>query len=158
TNDNAHLVGADILSGSPGSTSSAHVIDFNISGTDPFSGTAIPANTTVAVGAAPIVFVFQRKTELVGLQNATDSQLQSIFSGATCNASVFGLSSATVEAYLREPLSGTMNTTEATVFRYPNATGKSQETGVNHMNPLAALACTSGGGSRWRGIGTGEEV
>jgi hypothetical protein len=26
------------------------------------------------------------------------------------------------------------------------------------MNPLAALACTSGGGSRWRGIGTGEEV
>ena len=158
TNDTAHLVGADILSGYPSSTSSAHVIDFNISGTDPFSGTAIPANTTVAVGAAPIVFVFQRKTELVGLQNATDSQLQSVFSGATCNASAFGLSSATIEGYLREPLSGTMNTTEASVFRYPNATGKSQETGVNHMNPLANLACTSGGGARWRSIGTGEEV
>ena len=50
-----------------------------------------------------------------------------------------------------------MNTTEYTVFRYPHFfSGVSQETGVATQNPLAK-ACTSGG-SRYRAIGTGEEV
>ncbi len=155
--DLAHLVGGDILSGYPGSTSTAHVLDFNISGTDPFSNRAIPAATTISVGAAPIIFVTQRTGALASVTNASEQQLQTVFSGANCDASVFGAPAGIIEAYLREPLSGTMNTTEATVFRYPNASGKSQEAGVNHMNPLAALPCTAGG-SRWRSIGTGEEV
>jgi hypothetical protein len=55
-----------------------------------------------------------------------------------------------------------MNTTEATVFRYPDVSGTSQETnvfsgGVLH-NPLKVLPCTAGGGDRSRAIGTGEEV
>ena len=49
-----------------------------------------------------------------------------------------------------------MNTTEYTVFRYPDVYGISQETGVAAQNPLAK-ACTSGG-KRFRAIGTGEEV
>src|SRR5260370_3459536 len=49
-----------------------------------------------------------------------------------------------------------MNTTEYTAFRYPDASGTSQETGVAAQNPLAK-PCTSGG-SRYRSIGTGEEV
>src|SRR5258708_22964369 len=49
-----------------------------------------------------------------------------------------------------------MHTTEATLSRYPDASGASQETGVAAQNPLAK-PCTSGG-SRYRSIGTGEEV
>jgi hypothetical protein len=157
TNDLAHLQGGDILSGYPGSTGTAHVLDFNITGTDPFTGRAVPAYTTLSAGASPIVFVFQRTGALANLKSATDDQLQSVFGGTNCDASAFGLSAGVIEAYLREPLSGTMNTTEANVFRYPDASGKSQETGVNHMNPLAALPCSSGG-NRYRAIGTGEEV
>jgi hypothetical protein len=153
------LEGTDILSGSPGSTATAHVLAFNISGTDPFTGTAIPAPTTVNVGAAPIIFITQRQGALSTVTNAADSALQSVFSGTNCNANAFGGgATGTIQAYLREPLSGTMNTTEYTVFRYPNVNGKSQEVGVSATNPLAGKACTSGGGKRYRGIGTGEEV
>ena len=152
----ANLEGSNIMSAYPGSTSTAHVLAFNISGKDPFTGTAIPAATTVSVGAAPIVFVISRSGALAGATNATDAQLQTLFSGADCNGSVVGGAGGPISVYLREPQSGTMNTTEYTVFRYVNASGASQETGVGAQNPLSQ-ACTSGG-SRYRGIGTGEVV
>ena len=151
----ANLAGTDILSAYPGSSGSAHPLAFNISGTDPFTNTAIPTPTTVSVGAAPVVFITQRTGALASVTNATDSQLESVFSGTNCDANAFG-AAGTIQAYLREPLSGTMNTTEYTVFRYPNQDGKSQETGVSATNPLAK-PCTSGG-NRYRAIGTGEEV
>ena len=152
------LQGADILSGYPGSTSAFHVMAYNISGTDPFTNQAIPKFTTVSLGAAPIVFITARTGALNNVTNATDGQLQTVFSGATCKGNVFaGGTSGNINGYLREMLSGTMNTTEYTVFRYPDFSGNSQETGVNAVNPLAALACGSGG-SRYRGIGTGEVV
>lgn len=151
------LEGADILSGTPGSTSTAHVLAFNISGTDPFTNKAIPAPTTVPVGASPIVFITERTGALKTVKNATDSELQTVFSGANCNASVFGAPAGAIQAYLREPLSGTMNTTEYTVFRRPNQDGTSQEKSVNAVNPLAGQLCVSGG-KRTRGIGTGEIV
>src|SRR5262249_12034331 len=156
--DNAHLVGSDIVSRG----SQAHVVAFNITGTDPFTGTKLPTGiTTVSVGAAPIVFIAERDHELNGVQNATDNQLQTLFSGTNCNASVLGLPTAGINVYLREPMSGTMNTTEATVFRYPfnaDTGGLSQETGVggNAHNPMTLLAC--GAGFRTRSTGTGEEV
>ncbi len=153
----AALVGADIKSGYPGSSATAHVVAFNLSGKDPFSGHSITAYSTVSAGAAPIVFITARSGALAPVTNATDAQLQAVFSGTNCNASAFGAAAGTIEAYLREPLSGTMNTTEANVFRYPNVSGKSQETGVNASNPLAG-GCAGGGGSRFRAIGTGEEV
>ena len=49
-----------------------------------------------------------------------------------------------------------MNTTEYSVFRYVDVSGQSQETGVKAVNPLSS-ACASGG-SRYRAIGTSEEV
>jgi hypothetical protein len=153
----ANLVGSAIQSGYPGSTSVANNLAFNIVGKDPFTGTAIPTETTVSVGASPIVFVINRASALANLKNATDQQLQAVFSGANCDASAFGLSAGVIEVYLREPLSGTMNTTEYTMFRYPDRSGASQEKGVGGMNPLAAKPCTAGG-NRYRGIGTGEEV
>jgi len=151
------LVGGDVLSGLPGSSAGAHVVDFNTSGTDPFSGTAIPVATTVSVGAAPIVFLTSRSGALANATNGTDAQLKSIFSGTNCNASALGLPAGNIEAYLREPLSGTMNTTEYTVFRYPNANGTSQEKGAGTVK-LSDTLCAGGGGARTRVIGTGEAV
>ena len=152
----ANLEGSDILSAYPASTSTAHVLAFALGGKDPFTGTAIPTYTTTSVGAAPIVFITQRTGALATVSNASDSELQAAFGGSNCNASAFGAPSAAIQVYLREPLSGTMNTTEYTVFRYPNDSGVSQETGVAATNPLSK-ACTAGG-SRYRAIGTGEEV
>jgi hypothetical protein len=156
----AQLEGADIKSGYPGSTSTAHVLAFEISGKDPFSGTTIPVATTVPVGATPVIPIVSRENSLAGATNATDAQMQQLFSGADCNGSVVGGAGGPVAVYLREPLSGTMNTIEYSVFRYWDFSGASQETGVGGSahNPLADLPCTAGGGARWRGIGTGEVV
>ncbi len=153
-------VGSPVMTGS-GTGSTANVLSFNISGDDPITGTAVPASTVIEIGADPVVFVDERTGALKNLTNATDVQLQQLFSGTNCNASAFGLPAGPINAYLREPTSGTMNTTEATVFRkpdvYPGATsGLSQETGVT-TNPLATT-CAAGGGSRYRGIGTSEVV
>jgi hypothetical protein len=152
----ADLQGSDILSGYPASTSTAHVLAFAISGEDPFTKTAVPTATTVSVGAAPVVFIISRSGALSGAANATDEELQTLFSGKNCNGNVVGGSGGAISVYLREPLSGTMNTTEYSVFRYWNLSGASQETGVAAQNPLSK-ACTSGG-SRFRAIGTSEEV
>ena len=161
-------VGSPILSGYHGSTGAANVLAFNISGKDPFSDTTIPTYTVVSVGAAPIVFVIERdKGQLTNLTNASEIQLQQAFSGTDCDAGAFGLPAGPISINLREPLSGTMNTTEATVFRrptvYPNPVlGLSQEAHVDAPvnNPLKAQAgtCLAGAGARYRAIGTGEEV
>ncbi|MGB9235590.1 MAG: hypothetical protein WCC04_14360 [Terriglobales bacterium] len=163
-------VGDAVKSGYPSSTSTANVLAWALTGKDPITGHTVPKYTTYSVGAAPVVFVFERNGgQLAGLTNVTDAQLQTAFSGAKCDADVFGLASNPIAVYLREPLSGTMNTTEASVFRYPvgGTDGKSQETGVNGANPLTggiggSVACpddgSTGKGGRWRGIGTGEEV
>jgi hypothetical protein len=152
----ANLEGSDILSAFPGSTQTAHVLAFSLSGKDPFTGTTIPVYSTTSVGASPIVFITQRTGALSSVTNATDAELQSVFGGSNCNADAFGAPSAAIQVFQREPLSGTMNTTEYSVFRYWNVSGVSQEAGVNAANPLAK-ACTSGG-SRYRAIGTSEMV
>jgi hypothetical protein len=150
------LEGSDILSAYPGSTSTAHVLTFAISGKDPFTGTAVPFATTVSVGATPVIFVVSRTGALAGAKNITDEEAQTLFSGANCDGSVVGGAGGPISVYLREMLSGTMNTTEYSVFRHWDYSGASQETGVAAQNPLSK-ACTSGG-SRYRGIGTGEVV
>lgn len=153
----ASLEGSDIQSAYPGSTSTAHILAFGLGGSkDPFTKTVIPVASTTSVGAAPIIFITERTGALASVTNATDAELQNVFSGADCDASAFGAPTSPIQVYLREPLSGTMNTTEYTVFRYWDKSGKSQETGVSANNPLSK-ACTSGG-SRFRAIGTGEEV
>jgi hypothetical protein len=151
----ADLEGSDILSAFPASTNTAHLLAFAISGKDPFTGTAIPAATTVSIGAAPVVFITNRESALKTVTNATDSELHLLFGGTSCNASALGAAAADIQVYQREPQSGTMNTTEYTVFRYKDFKGTSQEKGVNALNPLDG-ACT--GGKRFRAIGTTEEV
>jgi hypothetical protein len=161
----ANYVGNPIKSGYPGSASAANVLAFNITGSDPISGKPIPSFSVIEVGAQAIVFVDARSNHLAGLTNASDLQLQAAFSGANCDASALGVAAGGIGIFLREPLSGTMNTTEATVFRkpdvYPNSIiGASQEANVGLNNPLAGNAgtCLAGAGARYRGIGTGEVV
>jgi hypothetical protein len=173
---NAKAIGTQIYSAfqhTGTSTDAANVLAFNILGKDPISCTAIPTYTVKSVGADPVVFVFSRTAELAGLSNASEQQLQQVFSGTNTDASAFGLTAGDINAYLREPLSGTMNTTEASVFRYPtlyssgasgqHVVGLSQEanvgtpTGGSSSNPLSQAA-VAGLGFRWRAIGTGEEV
>ncbi|MGO9863011.1 MAG: hypothetical protein ACLPLR_05325 [Terriglobales bacterium] len=158
-------VGAPIVSGYPGHASNdvANVASFALSGADPITGHTVQKYSVINVGAAPIVFVTARASSLATLTNATEQQLQQAFSGTNCNAAAFGLPPAGLNVFLREPLSGTYNTTEQTVMRYPTAyplpvAGLSQETGVGANNPLAGLVCGDGAGLRWRAIGTGEEV
>jgi hypothetical protein len=160
-------LGSPIKSGYPASTAVANVLSFNIKGTDPISGTTIPAFTVAEVGATPVVFITARQSALANLKNASTQQLQQVFSGTNCNASAFGLPSAGIALFLREPLSGTYNTAEATVFRHPTVypgaiLGVSQDANVNGgvNNPLAGQSgtCLEGGGARYRAIGTSEEV
>jgi hypothetical protein len=163
------LVGTPIASGiSPATGATANPLAFNISGHDPFTNRVVAAGTVMNIGAAPIVFVFSRSSTanagLAGATDITDAQAQNIFSGADCNASEVGAGPAPIDVYLREPLSGTMGTAELSVFRRQDKTippqntyGTSQETGVN-ATTLSATPCTAGGGTRTRGIGTGEVV
>jgi hypothetical protein len=168
TLDLAHLVGTPIGSAAPNKTNTAissnvaNVAAFNISGHDPFNTTlAIPAPSSVSVGAAPIVFIatLGASTGLTNVTNITDAQAQAAFSGDNCNANnLTGGAASAMDIWLREPLSGTMNTTEATVFRYPDNSGKSQEKNVTVVGSPAVLnaACAAASGTRLRGIGTGD--
>lgn len=156
------LAGTDIIS-EVNSGHTAHAVAWNISGTDPYSGQAIPAFTSVSIGAEPIVFVagLTGASTLPSVTNVTDSQVQNVFSGTNCNATALGAGADPLDVFMREPLSGTMNTVEYTVFAYPDFSGTSQETGVGTptgtSNPLNK-ACAGGGGTRKRGIGTGDIV
>jgi hypothetical protein len=144
------------------STSNAEPVSYAISGSDPVSGDAVPAYKTFPVGAQPIIIITNR-TDAAGLgqaaiKNATHAELQTIFSGANCSASQLGGTAHAIYPILREPLSGTMNTFEFTNMTSPTTLTGSQETGIGTHNPVDALACTAGGGARYRGIGTGEIV
>ena len=144
----------------------AHPVSFSIAGTDPFSGDTPPAFLTIPVGAAPIVFLADTLSgaATATATNITTDNAASLFSGhGNCVGSLVAGVSASAALYpiLREPLSGTMNTTEYSVF-VPG--GYSQETGINdghvappngNINPLM-LPC--GKGARYRAIGTGDEV
>ncbi|MGO8983497.1 MAG: hypothetical protein ACLPND_18300 [Candidatus Korobacteraceae bacterium] len=162
-------VGLPIKSGYPSSTGQANVLSFNIKGKDPISGTTVPAFTVVEVGATPIVFITERASALANLTNASQVQLQQAFSGTNCDASAFGLPAGGINIILREALSGTYNTTEATVMRHPvvyggtgpsTVLGVSMESNVGANDPLAGQSgtCLNGAGARWRAIGTSEEV
>jgi hypothetical protein len=153
--------GTAIKSAVTGSTAQAIPAKFALTGNDPCSTTtATVPFVTIPVGAAPIVFLVNSSNTTTGhlgnsaVTSITAANATKLFDGAECDASLFGGSAAVpVTAWLREPLSGTMNTTEFSVFQ-PN--GASQENGVT-TNPLSQT-CTAGGGSRKRGIGTGEIV
>ncbi len=174
--------GNAIVTGYPGSTSSFNVMAFNFgSGDDPFSGKAVLATSklvTFSVGIDPIVFVTNRQAGLANVYDATAAELQTVFSGTDCDSGVFagGTANTAIGAYVREPLSGTYNTTESNVMRrpvevpggviglsmeyYTDGAGSPPSAGGTPINPLtfAKGGCNSGVGARARAIGTGQEV
>jgi hypothetical protein len=157
------LIGSPIKSAFGSGT--ATPVSFNLTAdgtiTDPISGQTIPAAnafTTIPVGAAPIVFLANAATgsATASATNVSTTNAASIFSGTSCSSSLLtgATTGAFLNAVLREPLSGTMNTTEYSVF-VPG--GHSQETGLSNSTNPVNLACTDGG-KRFRAIGTGDEV
>jgi hypothetical protein len=158
------LIGNAIQSAFGSSPAVAHPVSFALSGgTDPFSGETIPTIYTIPVGAAPVVFL-ANTTNLSSATNITSANAASLFSGTgNCAGNLLDgiASSVALSPVLREPLSGTMNTVEYSVF---TLNGSSQETGINDdyqaptysdINPLK-LPC--GSGYRYRAVGTGDEV
>lgn len=113
-------IGTAILSSY--SQTSAQVVAYAISGTDPFTGLTIPAFTTTNVGADPVV-VFYNTTDTAtgGLGNVlptniTDDTASALWSGLiglTDQLVGFSTSSGKVlHVVMREPVSGTYNTFE----------------------------------------------
>jgi hypothetical protein len=178
-------IGAPILT-DQGTGTSATPIAFALPGKeDPFTKITVPSTfVTVPIGAAPIVFIANNNSSSTFPRNLVSGvtpgvhesgqvyPLADLFDGTTScdtdNAAFGGNNDGNGTALtilLREPLSGTMNTTEYSLFRSDgqDATGlyNSQEVGIinptrSPYNPLS-LNC-NGKGSRQRAIGTGEVV
>jgi len=172
-------IGAPIYT-NQGTGTKAVPVKFALSGTDPITGKPARSFTTVPVGASPIIFGYNNAGSFdsnvenleagIGITGTASKKAAHLWDGTTsCNAAnpAFGgtgSASNTITVVLREPLSGTMNTTEFTTFRTTGNTHDSQEVGVINpfntpYNPLD-LACTgsSNTGHRVRAIGTGEVV
>jgi len=174
-------VGASILT-SEGTGTKATPVSFGLYGNDPITAQPVRSFTVFPLGAAPIVFIHNNggaasyptdlKTGVLGDggKNTAGSYLAAnLFDGTTACTTLnpafdaysngVPATATNITLFLREPLSGTMNTTEFNVFRTEGNSSDSQEKGVNPAtaNPLANLAC-AGGGGRSRAIGTGEVV
>jgi ABC-type phosphate transport system substrate-binding protein len=150
------------------SSNTATPISWVVTGKDPITGTTLPGSKfiqTVSVGAAAVIPIVSREAQLAGGLDISDAQAQTLWSGSNCAASqVSGAAGGNINVWLREPLSGTYNTWEANVMYYNGVdnSGIDQETNVNGTNngapdnPLQK-ACTAGG-TRYRGVGTGDIV
>jgi hypothetical protein len=170
------LIGYDIESYFNPTTDYAQAVSFAIGGgEDPFSSTVGPAEITIPVGAAPIIFLANTlsgstvasATNINSNAVAADNNAALLFSGTGgCADSLVTGATGLISPILREPTSGTMNTTEYTTFLPGDpSTGYSQETGITGgapgttSNPLH-LPCpsTSTTNYRYRAVGTGDEV
>ncbi len=180
-------VGIGILT-DQGTNTAAYPTDFALSGNDPFTGQQVRSYSTLPIGAAPIVFVYNNNSVATGDVYPVDLTtgitpgkhktgqaypLANLFDGDTaCNTqngafTADGQTLRNVNLALREGLSGTMNTTEFNLFRSFGDTTNSQEKGIKPSlgsgppgasNNPLDLDCTGGGGKRVRAIGTGEVV
>ena len=171
------LIGCSILSDIAGGAQ-AHPVQYNIKGKDPFNTTlSVPAYTQINIGAFPIVVYFNG-TNAAGLgaldgashplfKNINHFTLASLVNGSIGRAGDLDVglagNSTALTTWLREPLSGTMNTFEFSVprtifYQTKFKTISSQETGVDMANPNTnPVHLTGPGGSlRRRGIGNGE--
>jgi hypothetical protein len=166
--------GSDILEYSGSGTGKFHVINF-----------ALPSTFYVEpVGVDPIMF-FVSSTDAAGTglsfghastdrPGASRLTIAELLDGSLGVSSAINTSQASanvtpITVWIREPLSGTYNTTE---YNVPNTqfAGTSQDVGVNQLpsqqncsgsvpasNPLA-IAGTTSGANRYRAIGTGDEI
>ena len=164
----ATLVGTQIMGAAAYQGGLATPVAFSITGKDPFTALTIPASTTIPVGAAPILFLVNRTAGgvLAGTNptNINTFSAQRLFSGNDCEASAIdvitnGGVNGAVHVIKREPLSGTMNTTESNVFRTASQPNSSQEANWAPATDNGTVkGCLHGGGDRGHTIGTGNMV
>ena len=151
-------------------------VQFNISGKDPITALKVPGSKTISIGAAPIVFLYNNTGAGLSGGGFTDisfTEAASVFDGTKGLASDLrgGVGSNPLNVLLREPLSGTMTTTEFNVFRTQLApkylpAKDSQEKGIDlSTGACPGLGCpnplqlaSKNGGVRLRGIGTGQII
>ncbi len=99
-------------------------------------------------------------TTFCGFGGSSSNAAFDLFWNGTSTTATPPTGATNINLILREPLSGTMNTTEFNLFRTFGNPDDSQEKGINpnnsNNNPLN-LPCASGG-SKLRAIGTGEVV
>ena len=151
-------------------------IQFNISGKDPITASKVPASKTISIGAAPIIFVYNNTGPGLsggGFTDITYSEAAAVWDGTKGLASDLrgGVGANPLNVILREPLSGTMTTTEFNVFRtlLPPKYGNpkdSQEKGIDlSVGACPGLGCpnplqlaSKNGGVRLRSIGTGQMI
>ena len=162
------LVGTQIQGAAAYQGGTVTPVAFNLTGKDPFTALAVPASTTLPVGAAPIIFYVNR-TAGGSIANAAPQNLktfaaQRIFNGTDCETSAIdsitnGATSGPIHVIELEPIGGTTTTAEFTVFRTVSQPNNSQEKGVNPAvdNPLLQN-CVHGGGDRGRALGTSNGV
>lgn len=168
-------IGAPIYT-AQGTGTSATPIGFALSGQkDPISKITVPDYTTIPVGASPVIFVLNNggvfsssTTNLITGVGTKSFPLAHLFDGTTTadtHNPAFGGSGdgagTPLTVFLREPLSGTMNVAEYTLFRSFGNTKDSQEVGV--INPLNTPynplnLSTPVHGKRERAISTSEVV
>jgi hypothetical protein len=144
-------VGAEIKS--TYTTAQAQPVQFALSGQkDPITSTVVPASTTIPIGATPIIFFANRTTAKVNLGTSlSTTQADDAFSA--CGV----VNGKNVTTVVREPISGTMNTTEFTTFLNTSGPELSQENGVPHTDNPLNISCPSST-HRTRAIGTGDLV
>ena len=142
----SHL-GNAIAGSSTGGGSSFNVVDFNLLGSDPISGTPVSSFLVYDVGAVPVM-VFVNPADINGfgsilVQNVTRGTLAGYLDGTYGRASdlinqtyngTSGASAVATTTFVREPLSGTYNTME---YSIPNNAElqTSQDVGLN--SPVA---------------------
>src|SRR6202158_2646174 len=166
-------------------------VQYALTGTDPFSHSPAWKYKTIEVGAEPIIFLYNASNASglgvlgpdgnVAFKNLNRSTAAYAFNGTLGRAqdldpsltlALPGISSnPPFFPILREPLSGTMTTTEFNVFRTLETLkniplAASQETGVNLGNACTVnVNCPDplylpgpGSSIRYRAIGTGAEI
>jgi len=156
------------------SSSVFNVIGFNITGTDPFTGTPIPAYTVTPVGATPeLVFVNTGNANGFGsasVANVTRSTLGLLFSNILARTAdvvpqQFAGLSATyygVTAWHRESLSGTYNVFDRAIPSNKELY-RTQEFVCPPVEPLNYGRTIADGGTsttsnNYRAIGTGDMI
>lgn len=153
------------------STKTFHVLQFNITGTDPITGNAVPAYSVSTVGAQPIVVtVSPVPTGGTGIGAASDISsftLALFYEGVLGRSTdLFGPSTTNpVTVLVREPLSGTYNTFEYSVpnssqFKTSQDANNCTSSGTVKANPLNVASANGAisGAARRRVIGTSEMV
>lgn len=111
-----------------------NTLTFKLTGADPIGGGTVPANTTFAVGAAPLVVFVNNGDTASGqgfgavdgsgnyiFNNINRQVLAQVFQGRThCTTDLLGSSASVgkpIQVVMREPLSGTYNAFEFTAVR-----------------------------------------